>query len=283
LETGEIWDNALRQMLVDETVTASDVAHRLGVDVKTMQRHAARLGLLRESWKVSLKRAGHQARHEKALAMHRANWVTLRERHPAASRRELQSFGKGSYEFLIKHDANWLQAHMPPVRPRKAYVTSVNWHVREDNLLRQVHEVIVAARLKRGKPARISRTLIGRKLGFPISGALLAHMPRLAAYLPTVVETRANAARRRLLWAEMRFIVECRLPSWREFLRRAGLGERTFVEIRFDAERAYDRLRQSVGNGCSGAARALICELAYAVDNTPPSGGGRSARFGIAS
>jgi hypothetical protein len=201
LDTGPVWEEALRDAMNQPDPSFSDIAKRLGVEIITIQRHVHRLGLPIENWALSPKwrRKGHVGRRRRAIQRHRERWLRAREDNPESNTRQLMDILKGSYNFLLRHDREWLAEHIPSA---KVYDRAAEfWERRDGQLVERARQAVRAVLAAEGKPERITFASIGRRMvGRAISLNDCRNLPMLRAFLVASRETTTDFARRRLKW-----------------------------------------------------------------------------------
>ena len=114
--TGAVWDNRLSAMVLKPNCTVAEVARALAVDPLTIRRYAARLGLAPRGWASLPQPKSHSGRRQRALQSHREKFLAVRALNPSFSRTDLQSHCKATCAFLRRHDPDWLEQKMPPVK-----------------------------------------------------------------------------------------------------------------------------------------------------------------------
>lgn len=248
LTYGPVWEGRLRALVADRQVSLNGAARTLGVEPRTLQRQARRLGVWREKWGTWEKVGPTICRAESTRATtrrHRSMWLRLRLRHPGNGVQALRGRAPATYSHLYRYDRAWLDAHRPP-RPRPiGRVARVDWSVR-DAELRGLAEAAVAAMLAGDeRPVQIRLTTVARRMGH--ASLLAQHLNRLpltAAYLSGIVETAATFAVRKLRWAAERFAAEgCLPPGWM-LVRRAALRPALAAELQKEIEGALRCVRE---------------------------------------
>lgn len=251
LAYGPVWEGSLRALVSDRRVSLKGAARALGVDPRTLQRQARRLGVWREEW-GTWEKVGPGTRQAESVRAttrrHRAAWLRLRLRHPGDGVQALRGRAPATYSHLYRYDRDWLDAHRPPRARPVERVARVDWSARDDEL-RALTEDVVAAMLRESeRPVQIRVTTVARRMGH--ASLLAQHLDRLpltAAYLSGVAETPTAFAIRKLRWAAERFATEgCLPPAWR-LVRRAALRPALAAELQEEIEGALLHVRETVG------------------------------------
>jgi hypothetical protein len=169
LATGVKWDIALRAALREPTGSLRKIAKSLGVAVKTLQRHARRLGLWNESWidsrKLHLRRAD---RINRAMSGHRSVWLRYRTAFPNAIEKMLEPGVRTAYRFLCRYDPAWLSENMPlgPPGPRKRHI---DWAARDRDLVVKLDQILTSSHNFVGLGRKMTASDIGLALRAPWS------------------------------------------------------------------------------------------------------------------
>lgn len=115
VSTGAAWDAKLKVLVPDDSVSIAALQAELGVAGKaTIQRHALRLGVWRDSWgdatlrlftHLSTRMDQQREQEGERRLERRRRWVQFREKHPNATRSELADWEKSLYSLLKRYDA----------------------------------------------------------------------------------------------------------------------------------------------------------------------------------
>ena len=115
---GVVWESELRSKWGDNAFSLRALSRHLGVDSRTVKRHAQRLGL---AWPRSHHRHGQmpaplvgektviisdQIRQQK-----REQWLSICQQNPDRGMKKLQQGNGGLFTWLRRHDLMWLKAH----------------------------------------------------------------------------------------------------------------------------------------------------------------------------
>jgi len=237
---GSVWEAALTQFWLDESLSVPEIARRLGVSFDTVKRHAAKLNL-------PLTRPGSQFKPlseaqklqpnpiemaSSTLEIYRQEWMEVRTNYPETSRKMLRFKFNRLYVWLEQYDAEWFEAHLPPrfcrvgISPIQS--VRVDWLSRDLQLAAQVRESANRLLHTTGHPIRITRTTIGKDIGQRTLIQKEIHkLPLTASALVEVVETHLEYAIRRLEWATQCFLQEKIYPKRWQLLQRASLKPNT--------------------------------------------------------
>jgi hypothetical protein len=231
---GPLWEEALRKLWEDSSVTLTKIGHQLGVSTWTVKKHAIRLGLScprqgpskptqlkAEQLSCSVK---EQVDAPNKFEIYRNEWLSVLEQNPNADRTSLYKQCPRVYGWLRKRDSEWLEAHLPPPR-RKNGSPQADWKSRDIQLAEAVRNSAVRLKEADGRPIKITRRAIGRDINqLVLIQVHLNKLPLSAKALEEVVETWEVYTIRRIYWAAECFRREKVYPSQRQLVNRAGIG-----------------------------------------------------------
>ncbi|MFQ6758077.1 TnsD family Tn7-like transposition protein [Desulfovibrionaceae bacterium CB1MN] len=218
-------------------------ARALGVDVKTVIRHLARLADCRQE--ENFIEVGQ------SLIERRTRWLALIAPHPQKGRKELRALGPADYCWLYRNDQKWLFENLPPVKSRKgAAGCRVDWPGRDRELGARVGPVAHAILYAPGRPVRVTISAIGKKLGaLGILQRNIDKLPVARASLEGVIETRDSFEIRRVR-AAARELLRCgeSLEPWR-IVRKAHLRPEYPASVAAEIERIIYAFEKGVIHG----------------------------------
>lgn len=205
---------------------AGDIAQQLKLHRKTVQKWLSQGGK-----QIPRKANG-------ALMVEREAWLALVKNNPQLTLKQLRIQAPALYSKLYAHDAAWLKSVPLPRQPYRPQVHKVEWHGRDQTLVRQVSEL--AEEIRRRVPAvRVTTSRIGRELGvLNLFRKRLGNLPGVANVLANCVESVAAFQIRRL---EIAFQKSHSGTSRQELLRAAGLRPR---KTKPEVFRVLDRIYQ---------------------------------------
>jgi len=158
----------------------------------------------------------------------RRKWLDLMAKNPELSRNNLRKLDEGLYTWLIRHDNKWLNANVPTIRN---HYESVDWELKDEELLLQIKDVIREMNI--GKPKRVRWSTVGGKLG--INGWLSKRkdkLPQVKAYLDSREETLQDFHIRKIKWAIEELEKEgLTITKWK-VLEKAGVNARYIPAIK---------------------------------------------------
>lgn len=199
---GHIWDQALRTGWRDERTSLRSLSHNLGVDVRTVERQAVRLGLKlvragAYSPKTSLRGSKSIVPKALKLAQYQSRWLQLQDDHPSYGRTSLRKAAQAVHTFLYRHARDWLEQNSPFRRKPNVVGKRANWKDRDTALSSEVAGA--ANRLLARKPLiRLTRTAILREAGATWLVTKLALLPLTRRVIERMEEDRIRYAVRRI-------------------------------------------------------------------------------------
>ena len=247
---GSIWEEKLKNLWADSTVSLRGMARQLGVDPTTVKLHAAALEL---PFPRQSKRQTNKSKRvlvfsskiqktvsEVSLESYRAEWLAARRDNPALGRTILKNQFQRVYAWLRRNDREWLEANMPAKKQAALPSLRVNWENRDVELAEAAKVAATNLYNQTGRPSQVTLAAIARKLGqLALIQKHVDKLPCTSKLLDELAETREAFALRRIQW-----VLDCCmhegvcLPRWR-FIRRAGL--RPEIELLPSVENAISR------------------------------------------
>ena len=112
---GRLWEIKLCEWWLDPEMSTARIARRLGTDFSTVKHQAQRLALPPRG--ISKKEGAESPINHQELAEKRAEWLRLIKLHSQEGITALirrRKSARGIYNWLNKHDREWLLSHQPP-------------------------------------------------------------------------------------------------------------------------------------------------------------------------
>src|SRR3546814_10084395 len=110
------WQDRLRALGDDRSVSRREIGRRQGADPRTGQRRARKIGAWRPEW-TSWDRSAPAVRRINAVRATRARqrtiWLRLLRQNPAFSVTQLRGIKPATYSYLYRYDITWLANHYP--------------------------------------------------------------------------------------------------------------------------------------------------------------------------
>ncbi len=231
---GGVWERRLQELWEDDTVSLRGIACKLGVDPRTVKRHATRLMLtfprpVGKSLPLSEKQQLHphpsRAPEAATLAAYRNAWLNAAAEEPNAGVMRIRSRIPGVYTWLYRHDAEWLEEHMPARKETREHPGRVDWAMRDAQLAEAVETSVFRLKSLPGRPVRVTISAIGREMGqLALIQQHLDKLPLTASALEAAIETREAFALRRIQWTVEYCVKGPVCPARWQLIRLAGVG-----------------------------------------------------------
>lgn len=230
---GHLWEERLRLLWVDETVSLRGMARQLGVDPLTVKRYATQLGLtfprpVRTSLPLKeakqLRPSRNKILEPNIVEIHRAIWQDTIQEYPNAGINKLREKIPDVFIWLYRNDKAWLKEHSPIKCIAKNSPSYIDWTLRDKQLAQAVKETAIYLKTLPGRPVCVSFASIGRTIGqLALLQQHIDKLPLTAEALAESVETRENFAVRRVIWAAEKYREERLHPTKWQLIKYAGV------------------------------------------------------------
>lgn len=136
------------------------------------------------------------------INLKREKWITLIQENIDSITTEIRSLDRGTYDFLYRYDKAWLRENSPK-RKRKQGNKNINWEKRDEEVLKKVKDILPELLDENIKPIRITRGLIGRKIGeVTLIQKKLDNIPKSKELINSIVESIEDYQKRRVVWVK---------------------------------------------------------------------------------
>jgi hypothetical protein len=243
VQYGHVWDQQLTTYWLDHTISTEQVARLMHTNVDTIQRQAARLDL---PFAPVIQRRGKRPKiytdtiNERRDG-YRALWEEALKEHANTGVGKICRVAHKAYSWLIRYDPDWLSSHWPataargPTNERLMLIKKQQMHDRyshiDADLAKVVRETAEAICTRSDFPIQVTRQLLFAQVDdrtvLRSPSVIREILPLTADTLSEVIETHAAFIWRKLRWAVRSFLIEERVPSYREFFSRAHIGANT--------------------------------------------------------
>jgi len=233
---GPVWDAKLKEIWDNSTLSIRSAARIFGTDAGVIRRQAQRLGLLESripkhthSSQI-IQNEGHihpvHLPGSDLLKQYRNSWLLAIEENPDSGMRQLVRNFPRAYQWLRKHDEEWLQTHSPVIENRQVPPhPQMNWSQRDKQLAEDISSFALRIRNTQSRPVFMSfARLISGSSKKDFIWQNLHKLPLTAETINSFVETREECALRRIQWTIECYQWENITPSRTSFVRRAGLA-----------------------------------------------------------
>jgi hypothetical protein len=255
LAYGPAWEARLRDRVTDASVSLRAIARELGIGEKSVRQHALRLRVWRAQWGAAPRARADRRLNasEGATPEHMATWLRLRAEHPSDGVQALRARAPAAYSHLYRYAKAWLDAHRPPRPLAKPRAPRVDWGARDAEVARQVQDAAAAMLALPGRPVRLTRAALARRAGHAaLIEQHLYRLPRVAAALVALEETRSSHGVRKIWWATERIREEGTQGEAWALIRRAALRRDLANELAAEIGAAVRALRSGDGLARAG-------------------------------
>jgi Tn7-like transposition protein D/TniQ len=231
---GQVWEEELRNIWSNETTSLRSISQRLGVDPMTVKRHATRLDLpfqrsARQPHKQSGQLSSSNSRETEVTKGEdqRAKWLAAIQGCPEGGINKVRSKLPAVYAWLYRNDRAWLKEHTPRTDKdtTRSSPNRVNWERRDIHLAQEIERASLHLKSLPERPIQITHAVLGREVG---QLALLEQhqdkLPRTAALLKDLVETREAFAIRKIAWLTGVYRSKGIYPEKWQFVKDAGVA-----------------------------------------------------------
>lgn len=231
---GTVWEEKLKELWANSTVSLRGMARDLGVDPTTVKLHAAALELPfprqgerqtnRSNRELVSSPENREGVPAATLENYRVEWLTTRRENPTSGRTKLKNQFQRVYTWLRRNDREWLEANLPPKQQTTSPSLRVDWGSRDAELAEAVRLSATKLYKQEGRPNQVTIAAIARELGqLALIQKHLDKLPLTAKVLTDVVKTLESFALRRIDWAVRCYTEESVCPQKWQLIRRAGL------------------------------------------------------------
>ncbi|MGP4074023.1 TnsD family transposase [Piscibacillus sp. B03] len=153
---GDIWFEKLYTLAKNnENLSTREIAKKLGVNAKTVKKYLTMDG---QKEKIESKVT------PPLLQKYRQQLLEGIQKYPNDSRTRIRERFKKEYIYLYRYDRIWLFKHLPEKCRQKRDIEIVNWSIRDNDYCIEIKHLCITL-LALEKPVRITKSLIGRRLG----------------------------------------------------------------------------------------------------------------------
>ncbi len=195
---GELWEQALQDLLLDSSLSMREIAKRLGADSNTIIKHAKKRGVWPRLMNGISDIPGVDFREKpdglliamaEKISFYREKWLMCILSNPQDGVRNLRKKVVGTYTWLYRNDREWLFQNSPP-KVKAHYKNRVDWENRDRELSGQIKELADRILSRPGKLVQITISSIGRELNcLSLLQKFICKLPFTRAALLNCVET----------------------------------------------------------------------------------------------
>lgn len=220
---GYLWENKLKSLFSNKSLSLRETARQLKVDPKTVLSHAKRLQLIPDNSKAITKVKIKIENEDESKNKNRNKWLNAQKKYPKLSKNELRRLYSSVYMRLYRNDRIWLDSNSPKSQQNPTVNKRVDWKERDERIL-ELSRISYKKLLDEVRPVRITISRIGKEID---QSALLekhlSKLPQTGAYVESIIETIEDFQMRRIRWAIAKLINEDEFPKPWKICRIAGL------------------------------------------------------------
>jgi hypothetical protein len=256
-EYGTQWENKLREMWNDLSLSREEIARRLKISALSITNIAHRLNFPMNTpgARVSNDKA-HRRTPRKTLSesrsTYRQTWLEVLKENLKANRNKLIKLASHEYLWLMRNDAEWMEKHLPEILkvPRKKEI--LDWQKIDDEL--SIKAEVACQEIHSNIPLkRVCITEIIRKMGYKkwLEKRELK-LPKTSQIIAVNLESLEDFMIRKLHFAENIYIEERRSPRRNELIHRAVINNSTTnnsERIQIEIDKTLIRIKEQITKG----------------------------------
>jgi len=193
LSRGALWNDELRKLWLDQSLSIRKIAQTLNCESLTVKRHALKLGLPfprlgpRTAYVVPKPRRPQRPIEKAELLRRRKIWVAALKK--AKTIKRARNSANAAYSWLYRHDREWLQTAYGQGKPvRRMPATRADWKERQKLLISKLNSAV--AKIFSQSPFRkVTVTSILHEIGATKHRLQLHFMPSLLNRLATITNS----------------------------------------------------------------------------------------------
>lgn len=158
---GEIWEARLHLLTGEGNHSIRELGRLLGVDSKTIKKY--------QTFKKSVKtEKGVNKKKFPMLNQYKKDILDAIQLNPTYSRTQIRAITYKQYTYLYTNDKEWLYKNLPEHQKKTNLHKRIDWNLRDQIYYKRIRQ-LVKELLCSEKPVRITRSLIGKRLGIQSS------------------------------------------------------------------------------------------------------------------
>jgi hypothetical protein len=193
---GNIWEARLKVLLGECCLSYCKIALQMGCDIKTIYKFEAMFAE-KKAIRIDDNQANQKSPENLLIKEYKERLLCIVKDNPELSSTEIRSICQKEYNFLYRHNKEWLFEVLPTGNARKGSKGYVDWDKRDYEILlqlRMAHNKL----LNREKPIRISKTSLGREsCKLSLLEKCLDRLPHCGKFIAKVSETKQQFQLRR--------------------------------------------------------------------------------------
>jgi hypothetical protein len=229
----DVWKSNLKELISTKKYSLREIARRMNVTTRTINRYAQKLGL-ETYWQKKRYENFNQKRiinTDEIKKKYRQQWILLMKNHKNTGKTELRKLAPSIYMWLYRNDKDWMQKNSPSKLKPICKNKRVDWEKRYLELLSKV-QVAYVALLSKNPPVRITKSHLGREIRQKsLVEKHLKKLPKLRRYIEKMTESVEEYQKRRIIWGISKLNQEnSELKVWK-VVRYAGLKKKFAIKF----------------------------------------------------
>jgi hypothetical protein len=232
---GVNWENLLKRLWEETSLSLRQIAQELGVTELTVKRRAISLGLPFPRQTLGSQRSNgiilnrykiRRISHQELLNRNREKLLSLLNDNPMARRTELKAIAPHLLDWLSRVDKAWLDTCLPSPSIKFSTKAMINWS-EEDLMLSEAVKRTASQIQSSAYPKRVSITAITELVGHRAwIEKRIDKLPLTSKMLDTHLESFEDFLIRRIAWAAELFRKQGDTPSRAMLANHAGVRGR---------------------------------------------------------
>lgn len=195
---GDVWISEARRLFFEGDLSLTEIGSRLGVSKGTVFYYVKEYDSISHGF------------DEMRLKVRREKILTILKEKPDISRKQMCKRANKEYQWIYKYDKEWLDANIPPLSKNEANLrrTTYDWKQKDQTLCNSVIRIVGEIKNELGKPIKISRREIFRRMGCerPHSVKERNKLPETFRLLEEVVEATEDFQIRSAEWSAVELV-----------------------------------------------------------------------------
>jgi len=184
---GSLWERKLQEFS-KSGIGIRELSRRMGADPNTIKRSLNN----EEKGGLEIRKT------EEFVKKDRQSWLSLQNRYPHKSTKQLRELEKALYMRLYRNDREWMEENSPK-SPRRSLADRVDWYKRDEEVLEKVTKVVKDLLNPVNKPERITIGKVGGIIGErALFEKKIDKLPRTKRYIQGKAETVEQFTERRI-------------------------------------------------------------------------------------
>lgn len=240
----ESWENKLRELWPDQSLSIESIANILGIKLKSLKRYSRLLNLVRDSSEehknpsdLKNKKISLQSEFKANIKQYRNDFLEHLKKFPGANRRTLYINDRRLACWLSRYDKEWYDKHRPPSLKNNI----IDWEARDRKLSKEIRTAVKHILNIEYKPIRITIPVISKIIKCNKNLFIRPRnkkLPLCMKVLEEVIEPYETFVVRKIKWLEAYYLKGGICPPRSTFMR--NLGSETVIVKYEKARQALD-------------------------------------------